>query len=67
MHPDDQITLEDERGRVKVLGDVVLPSEYVTGLYQQLNFIFVLFANNEQLACDIIIKPLLLNIGLFGF
>lgn len=33
MHPDDHLVLEDESGRVKLSGDVLLPSVYVTGEY----------------------------------
>ncbi|XP_050940009.1 DNA polymerase delta small subunit isoform X2 [Cucumis melo] len=32
MHPDDHLVLEDESGRVKLSGDVLLPSVYVTGI-----------------------------------
>ncbi|XP_027068354.1 DNA polymerase delta small subunit isoform X1 [Coffea arabica] len=32
MHPDDHLILEDESGRIKVCGDVLLPSVYVTGV-----------------------------------
>lgn len=35
MHPDDHLVLEDESGRVKLSGDVLLPSVYVTGLYHR--------------------------------
>lgn len=34
MHPDDQLVLEDEGGRVKLSG-AVLPSVYVTGPFTQ--------------------------------
>lgn len=33
MHPDDKLVLEDDSGRVKLAGSVLLPSIYVTGLY----------------------------------
>lgn len=33
MHPDDNLVLEDDSGRVKLGGSVILPSIYVTGLY----------------------------------
>ncbi|XP_038906225.1 DNA polymerase delta small subunit isoform X2 [Benincasa hispida] len=32
MHPDDHLVLEDESGRVKLSGAVLLPSVYVTGI-----------------------------------
>ncbi|KAL7254398.1 hypothetical protein ACSBR1_008732 [Camellia fascicularis] len=32
IHPDDHLVLEDESGRVKLRGNVLLPSVYVTGL-----------------------------------
>ncbi|KAG5555533.1 hypothetical protein RHGRI_006245 [Rhododendron griersonianum] len=32
IHPDDQLILEDESGRVKLRGNVLLPSVYVTGI-----------------------------------
>ncbi|GMP72700.1 hypothetical protein CsSME_00030632 [Camellia sinensis var. sinensis] len=32
IHPDDYLVLEDESGRVKLRGNVLLPSVYVTGL-----------------------------------
>ncbi|KAA8518272.1 hypothetical protein F0562_015845 [Nyssa sinensis] len=32
MHPDDQLVLEDESGRVKLRGTALLPSVYVTGI-----------------------------------
>ncbi|KAL3533941.1 hypothetical protein ACH5RR_007462 [Cinchona calisaya] len=32
IHPDDYLVLEDESGRVKLRGDVLLPSVYVTGI-----------------------------------
>ncbi|KAJ4831018.1 DNA polymerase delta subunit 2 [Turnera subulata] len=32
MHPDDHLVLEDESGRVKLSGTVLLPSTYVTGV-----------------------------------
>ncbi|XP_024521106.1 DNA polymerase delta small subunit [Selaginella moellendorffii] len=32
MHPDDYLVLEDESGRVKLVGSVVVPSNYVTGI-----------------------------------
>ncbi|CAI9101018.1 OLC1v1038236C1 [Oldenlandia corymbosa var. corymbosa] len=32
MHPDDYLVLEDESGRVKLRGDALLPSLYVTGI-----------------------------------
>ncbi|KAB1216451.1 DNA polymerase delta small subunit [Morella rubra] len=32
MHPDDKLVLEDDSGRVKLAGDVLLPSVCVTGL-----------------------------------
>ncbi|ERN17104.1 hypothetical protein AMTR_s00044p00103310 [Amborella trichopoda] len=32
LHPDDHLILEDESGRVKLIGDVVKPSDYVTGV-----------------------------------
>ncbi|GAB4851533.1 DNA polymerase delta subunit 2 [Ancistrocladus abbreviatus] len=32
MHPDDYLVLEDESGRVKLDGSVLLPSEFVTGV-----------------------------------
>uniref|UniRef100_A0A5B6YQS7 DNA polymerase delta small subunit n=1 Tax=Davidia involucrata TaxID=16924 RepID=A0A5B6YQS7_DAVIN len=32
MHPDDQLVLEDESGRVKLRGTVLSPSVYVTGI-----------------------------------
>lgn len=35
MHPDDYLVLEDESGRVKLGGDVILPSVYVTGLFNE--------------------------------
>ena len=31
MHSDDSLVLEDESGRVKLGGTVLLPSVYVTG------------------------------------
>lgn len=31
MHPDDKLVLEDDSGRVKLAGDVLLPSVCVTG------------------------------------
>lgn len=33
MHPDDNLVLEDESGRVNLKGSVLSPSVYVTGLY----------------------------------
>jgi DNA polymerase delta subunit 2 len=30
---DDYLDLEDESGRVKLSGNIILPSVYVTGLY----------------------------------
>ena len=35
MHPDDTLVLEDDSGRVKLSGSVLLPSIYVTGLYNE--------------------------------
>lgn len=35
MHPYDHLVLEDESGRVKLSGDVLLPSVYVTGMYHR--------------------------------
>lgn len=35
IHPDDHLVLEDESGRVKLSGSIILPSEYVTGLYDE--------------------------------
>ncbi|XP_058207549.1 DNA polymerase delta small subunit isoform X2 [Rhododendron vialii] len=32
IHPDDHLILEDESGRVKLRGNVLLPSVYVTGI-----------------------------------
>ncbi|XP_057438754.1 DNA polymerase delta small subunit [Lotus japonicus] len=32
MHPDDHLILEDESGRVKLGGDLISPSVYVTGI-----------------------------------
>ncbi|CAH9127678.1 unnamed protein product [Cuscuta epithymum] len=32
MHPDDSLILEDESGRVKLSGSLLVPSTYVTGL-----------------------------------
>ncbi|XP_062167164.1 DNA polymerase delta small subunit [Alnus glutinosa] len=32
MHPDDKLVLEDDSGRVKLAGSVLLPSIYVTGI-----------------------------------
>ncbi|XP_031494829.1 DNA polymerase delta small subunit [Nymphaea colorata] len=32
MHPDDHLILEDERGRVKLAGSALPPSEFVTGV-----------------------------------
>ncbi|KAK6945374.1 DNA polymerase alpha/delta/epsilon, subunit B, partial [Dillenia turbinata] len=32
IHPDDHLVLEDESGRVKLGGTVLLPSKYVTGI-----------------------------------
>ncbi|MCE3051309.1 DNA polymerase delta subunit 2 [Datura stramonium] len=32
MHPDDNLVLEDESGRVKLSGCLLLPSKYVTGI-----------------------------------
>ncbi|KHN07429.1 DNA polymerase delta small subunit [Glycine soja] len=32
IHPDDHLVLEDESGRVKLSGSIILPSEYVTGI-----------------------------------
>ncbi|XP_058098226.1 DNA polymerase delta small subunit isoform X2 [Magnolia sinica] len=32
MHPDDHLILEDESGRVKLAGDVLAPSAFVTGI-----------------------------------
>ncbi|CAH9063078.1 unnamed protein product [Cuscuta europaea] len=32
MHPDDSLVLEDESGRVKLSGSLLVPSTYVTGL-----------------------------------
>ncbi|XAR68595.1 DNA-directed DNA polymerase [Bertholletia excelsa] len=32
LHADDYLVLEDESGRVKIRGDVLLPSVYVTGI-----------------------------------
>ncbi|KAK9122657.1 hypothetical protein Sjap_012259 [Stephania japonica] len=32
MHPDDHLVLEDESGRVKLSGDVLSPSTFVTGI-----------------------------------
>ncbi|GLT77943.1 hypothetical protein SLA2020_494960 [Shorea laevis] len=32
MHPDDKLVLEDDSGRVKLAGSVLLPSVYVTGI-----------------------------------
>ncbi|CAK9148463.1 unnamed protein product [Ilex paraguariensis] len=32
MHPDDDLVLEDESGRVKLAGTVLIPSIYVTGI-----------------------------------
>jgi len=36
MHSDDYLVLEDESGRVKLSGNIIPPSEYVTGLYDEL-------------------------------
>lgn len=33
MHQDDYLVLEDESGRVKLGGNPISPSVYVTGLY----------------------------------
>lgn len=35
MHPDDNLVLEDDSGRVKLAGSVLLPSAYVTGLFRE--------------------------------
>ncbi|XP_028787740.1 DNA polymerase delta small subunit-like isoform X2 [Neltuma alba] len=32
MHPDDHLVLEDESGRVKLSGDLISPSVYITGI-----------------------------------
>ncbi|KAK4272590.1 hypothetical protein QN277_021123 [Acacia crassicarpa] len=32
MHPDDHLILEDESGRVKLSGDLISPSVYITGI-----------------------------------
>ncbi|KAI5671605.1 hypothetical protein M9H77_11969 [Catharanthus roseus] len=37
IHPDDYLILEDESGRVKIRGDAVLPSAYVTGVVAALH------------------------------
>ncbi|KAE9465942.1 hypothetical protein C3L33_02104, partial [Rhododendron williamsianum] len=36
IHPDDHLILEDESGRVKLRGNVLLPSVYVTGMHNEL-------------------------------
>ncbi|XP_075108541.1 DNA polymerase delta small subunit isoform X5 [Nicotiana tabacum] len=36
-HPDDNLVLEDESGRVKLSGSVLLPSTYVTGMIAALH------------------------------
>lgn len=36
MHPDDHLVLEDESGRVKLSGAVLIPSVYVTGPYHRM-------------------------------
>lgn len=33
MHPEDHLILEDESGRVKLSGNVLVPSVFVTGLF----------------------------------
>jgi len=33
VHEDDYLVLEDESGRVKLGGSIIVPSIYVTGLY----------------------------------
>jgi len=35
MDSDDYLVLEDESGRVKLSGNIIPPSEYVTGLYDE--------------------------------
>lgn len=41
MHPDDHLVLEDESGRVKLSGDLISPSVYITGPYlEQLILLF---------------------------
>lgn len=40
MHLDDYLVLEDESGRVKLRGDVLLPSVYVTGMYHKMLYDF---------------------------
>lgn len=35
MHTDDNLVLEDDSGRVKLAGSVLLPSAYVTGLFNE--------------------------------
>lgn len=37
MHPDDNLVLEDDSGRVKLGGSVILPSIYVTGVVAALH------------------------------
>ncbi|XP_077246950.1 DNA polymerase delta small subunit [Tasmannia lanceolata] len=37
MHPDDHLILEDETGRVKLAGDVLAPSVFVTGIVAALH------------------------------
>lgn len=36
MHPDDYLVLEDDSGRVKLSGAVLLPSVYATGPYHRI-------------------------------
>ena len=60
MHPDDHLILEDESGRIKVCGDVLLPSVYVTGLYLMLLWHFLVLAVKNLVFFSYQISPLLL-------
>lgn len=51
MHPDDYLILEDEGGRVKLHGDVLLPSVYVTGLRSMPILHFLVLVVQKFIAC----------------
>ncbi|KAL7230106.1 hypothetical protein ACSBR2_008607 [Camellia fascicularis] len=47
IHPDDHLVLEDESGRVKLRGNVLLPSVYVTGEDKYVVFVSGLSVGNS--------------------